>query len=282
MHEVVDRFAEACAVEPGAVLARSRIGPRRPMAGGDLPAITVALTVDRVPGAGVRRLEREASTLVRSVATVVVGDASRHFDAGLQSLRLDPLPLRRNPASLAGSAWSDADVVIRNVTAATPVSYRLIDRPASVDEFALDAARGVVAFGAPQRAGDRLEVAHWTLELRDDVTCARFAGAMRLEVWGSTASDVETIARTVQARVSRGRALFRQRGFARLSSSRLDPLEQVLIPSASASPIPAWRQGLEYAFAFEARDGGAVSAGGRIQRIDVAARGDVSEMFSVP
>jgi hypothetical protein len=280
MHQVIEGFANACAIQPDAVLTVARIGSRWPAAPGDLPSLTLAVDVERVLGAGVGRFEREATIVTAHTNVIVVADAAP-FDTGRHALALDPLPVRRNPTSTSPK-FSGSDLRVRNVTTAQPAEYRFVSRPAAVDEFAFDRYRGRVLFGAAQPVGDTLEVTHYTLDLRDDITTQHFAGTLRILVWAAQATEAESISRALQTRASVGRALFRQRGFLRLSAARLDVLEHVVITPAVGSAFPAWRQAIAYGFAFEAAEGGTESAGGRIHRIDVGLEGDVEEVFALP
>jgi hypothetical protein len=51
--------------------------------------------------------------------------------------------------------------------------------------------------------------------------------------------------------------------------------------TATGSTFPAWKQSLEYKFAFEAEDGGEVSSGIPIKRIDVDMDDYIVEEFSI-
>jgi len=278
---VVDRLVELMAQAPDPVLPAVRVGARRPASGTDVPSVSVSLTIDDARGAGVGEIGRAAAGVVQSTALVPVAVTPTSFTADLRTLRLEP-PVRRNPAS-PGTALGESDVRVRNVTdAAHPAVYHVAEQPSLATEYVVDVSRARLRFGAAQHVGDTLEVAYWTVRWRDDIEPQHLAGSMLLEVWGASAAETEDVSRRLQARLRTARALLKEKGFLRVSSSRLEAMEGVLLSPPVGSALPVWRQRLEYRFAFEGADGGAVSSGGPIRRIDVGVDDGIGELFSLP
>lgn len=278
MNCVVDVLAGFLAAPPEPVLLAARIGAKRPAASSDLPAVAVSLVLDAARGRGVGRLVREGETLNRQTTTVAAQPGVDGFSQDLRTWWVTPLPLQRGAVS-NGLRPAAYDVSVRRITdAAHPVPYRMVERPGRDDEFAVDALRARVVFGAAQRAGEVLEISHWTLVWRDAIRADRFAGTAALDVWASTFAELDDLARRVQRRLADSSAA-RERGFLKLSPKRLDTAAEVRFAPAVGSPFAAWVQRLEYSFVFEAEDGGAESAGTRIVRIDA----DLGqEAFAVP
>lgn len=281
MSRVIDRLAEALATEPDALLALSAIGSRRPATGSDLPALTVSLVVDGSRGSGLGRYVGSADGVVSSQAVVVASASPETFSADLRRLRLSPRPVRKNPASTR-EGFSADDVQIDNVTGpGNPVNYRLTDSPTLRSEFRLEVETAEVAFGAAQTPGDRLDVRHWTIAPREDITGDRYRGTVLLEAYTTSAASTADLSRRLQVRIRTQGDLLRQKGFPALQPTGLDPLESVTLTSLSGSAVAAWKQSLRYRFVFEGAEGGGPSSGIPIERIDV----DVprpSESFSVP
>jgi hypothetical protein len=278
---VIDKLVEVLATQPGAVLPSTAMGARRPASAAELPAITVAVTVDDTQGTGLSRFRRAGDVVVRHVGTVVVQPTPDTFTSDLRSLRVAPLPLKKNPASTT-STLGTGDVEVRNVTTAgSPVVYTMVERPTAPTEFALDAMEARLVFGAAQTPGDVLEVVHWTVTWRDDILGDTYRGALTLDVLASQFSQTDQIIRNVQARLQTQGQLVRQKGFQRVQPTSLALAEQVLFSPVSGSPFAVWQQRLSYRFVFEHEEGGELSSGIPIKQIDVEVR-QPPESFSVP
>lgn len=277
---VVEGIVNLLAAAPP-VVAAGRIGDRAPAGPGDLPSVSVSLALDPPRGTGVGQFVREAHQTTQHTAVIEVTTAGDTPFTTLQTLRVLPLPLKRNPASRS-DGFSGSDLAVRRVAGDdSPLEYRMVGRPAARDEFALDAAAALIRFGAPQVAGDKLEVVHWTTAYRDDIVSVRYSGTMDLDVWGKDAGEASTLAHGVQRRLSSPREELRPRGFASLVPAGLRAAAALQQPG-SGSAFAAWRQTVMYRFAFEADLGGEASSGGAIQRIDVHANGRVQETFAIP
>jgi hypothetical protein len=280
MSLVVEGIVNLLAAAP-AVVPAGRIGDRAPSAPGDLPSVSVSLALDPPRGNGVGQFLREAHQVTQHTAVTEVTTVGDAPFTDLQTLRILPLPLKRNPASHS-EGFSSADVMVRRVAGGgNPVEYRMVTRPATREEFALDAVAALIRFGAPQVAGDTLEVVHWTAAFRDDIVSVRYSGTMDLDVWAKDSNETSSLARGVQRMLSGAREELRSRGFAKLVPAGLRAAGALQQPG-SGSAFAAWRQTLTYRFAFEAELGGEASSGGAIQRIDVHANGQLQETFGVP
>jgi len=277
---VVDSLANLLAAPPS-VLPSGRVGDRGPATPGDLPAVAVSLTLDSPRGTGIGEFLREGHQLTQHTTVVDVATTGDTPFEDLQTLRLLPLPLKRNPASTT-AGFSDADLSVRRVAGSgSPVGYRMTERPVAREDFALEAAAARLRFGAPQVPGDRLEVTHWTLAFRDDIVSVRHAGMLELDVWANDPTELAALARSVERKLAGSREDLRGRGFARLVPAGLRAAARSEQPGSGATFV-AWRQTLAYRFAFEAELGGAESSGGAILRIDVHANGEIQETFGVP
>src|SRR5687768_509324 len=128
LSRVVDMCTEVLATHPDPVLPASSVGAKRPSTGAELPAIALSLTVDDTKGNGFGRFIRSGDVLAQYTSIVEVRPNPATFDARLRTLRIAPLPLKRNPASLAAD-FSAEDIQVRNVTNAEhPIPYKLTER----------------------------------------------------------------------------------------------------------------------------------------------------------
>ena len=281
MNIVVDRMAEVLSSQPGAVLTAGSVGRRRPAGSADVPSVAVSLRLEGGGKSGLGRFIRSGDAMTRSGRVVEVRTGLDAFNADLKRLRISPLPLRRNPSS-TGAGFTANDLQVRNVTnISRPVEYRMEGEPAARDAFRVDVKRAEIVFGAPQTQGERLEVTHWTVAWRDEVLGDRFRGTMIFELWGSAFAEVEALSRRLQAKLSSDPATLRQKGFLRVAPAGLEPVENVMHTPTVGTAFPVWTQRLEYSFAFEAEEGGEVSSGLPIKRIDVELDDQLVESFTV-
>ena len=103
-----------------------------------------------------------------------------------------------------------------------------------------------------------------------------------MEIWANTTTQSRELARLLQDKLKSGRSLLRTKGFADLKPVALQPAENIMRVPVVGSAFPVWIQTLEYAFTFEAEDGGELSSGIPIKRIDVDMDDFIVEQFSVP
>lgn len=281
MSLVIDRFVEVLATQPDALLPASAMGARRPASGADIPTVAISLSVDAIKGTGLGRYIRAADRIVQSSSTVVAAESPETFMFGLRRLRISPLALRKSPSSTS-AGFSGEDLQIRNVTQpSAPVVYRMTDRPVQQSEFRLDVDVAEVVFGSGQTPGATLEVIYWTVAWRDEISGDRYAGTMLVEMFASSAAAVGELSRRVQARIQTQPDLARRKGFMKLQPAGLDPAESVVIVATAGSPFALWKQGVRYRFVFEGEEGGEVSSGVPIKRIDLNVKRP-EEAFSVP
>jgi hypothetical protein len=109
----------------------------------------------------------------------------------------------------------------------------------------------------------------------------RYSGAMMLEIWATSLSQVDDIARKLQSRLRSSVQLLRQKGFMKLQPASLDPAEYMQYEPPSGSAFPVWKQRLSYRFVFEFEEGGELSSGVPIKQIGVNVK-QPQESFSVP
>lgn len=282
MYAIVDRLVALLGqAAPTPVLAPSRIGAVRPTLAGDLPAIACTIVVSSIAGRGIGRFVGSKHLPMRITKRVEVGAlAADAFTPDRRTLRLVP-PLRRAPAPVSRTL-TEADLSVTNVTdEQNPVIYRMVPSPASTAEYRADLVSASVIFGAPQRAGDTLELTCWTMEWHEPTESDLMRGTVALELWTSDSASVGALSRSVQNRLSlRGAA--RELGFARLEPERLEAATGATFPSFTGSTFPAWTQRLEYGFTFEGGVGGEASEGGVIRRIDATLPGQIDEALSIP
>lgn len=281
MSLVIDKLIEVLSTQPDAVLPTSSIGAKRPSTGAEVPAIAVSLVIGNAKGTGLGRFRRAGETVAQNVAIVEVQPAPETFSDDLRSLRLAPLPLKKNPAALTES-FSEEDVQVRNVTApASPITYTLVEQPTQKVEYGLNPYEARIIFGAAQTLGDKLEVVHWTVTWRDEILGDMYSGVLTLEIWANSASQTAEISRGLQTRVQTALSLLRQKGFVKLQPSRLASAEHVLHQPPTGSAFAVWKQELSYAFVFDSQEGGELSSGVPIKRIDVDIKRHAPESFSV-
>jgi hypothetical protein len=282
MSLVIDRLVEVISTFPGLGLSSDRLGIKRPSGGGDVPAIAISLSLEAGKSVGIGRYIRSGDTITRSSNVVEVNRTSQIFSSALDRLRLWPLPLKKNPSS-TGKEFTESDIQIRNVTdLANPIEYRMVKKPAEQEEFKLELRTAEVIFGQSQREGDKLEVTHWTIAWRNEIFGESYIGLMLLEVWASSFDEADDLSRKLQAGLSSNRAVLREKGFLKLQAASLDTIENLSHASPSGSLFSVWNQKLGYRFAFESEDGGELSGGIPIKRIDVDLENHIAESFSIP
>jgi hypothetical protein len=281
MTAVIDNITVFLSSQPDPLLAAARIGDRLPSSSGDVPAVAVSLAIDGTRGSGVGSFLREGNQLVKNTSIVDIAVSAATFTSDLKTLRLSPLPVRKNPASRTVD-FSQDDVNVTRITGpGQPVAYRYADRPEAVDEFRVDAAAGRIVFGAAQPGGERLEVAHWTVSFRDDITGGRCHGLLTLEVWGGSANEASAVARKLEGKMA-DRPGLRQRGFAALSPAGLTAIENISYQPATGSAFPVWKQKLTYKFHFDSEQGGEAGSGGPILQVNVDMNQTLDEQFTTP
>jgi hypothetical protein len=272
MDSVIAGMVNFLSAAPDPLLIATRLGDRLPSSSGDVPAVAMSLSVDSVRGTGMGRFRKEGHQIVRSTAIVEVQAAPATFSADLKTLQLSPLPLR-NP---------DDVQVVRVTGPGQPVTYHMTPRPVAVDVFAVDAVRGRLLFGAPQPHGEKLQVTHWTVDFRNDITGGRCQGTITLEVWGGSATETATLAQKLQMKLIAEEAPLRQSGFASVTPSALGAIENIIYQPAMGGTFPVWKQRLVYQFHFDQEQGGEASSGGPIQKININMDDAVVEAFSTP
>lgn len=265
LHRVIASLASLLSAAPDALLPAGRVSVARPALAVDLPALAVGVVLDASGSVTTPRFIGEGEQRVQHRALLTVQAGTGGFAADRAALDLTPLPVRRAPP---GSV--DADVAIVNLTLpAGSQVYRAVAAPLSADEFRLDFARARVRFGAPQRAGDELEVSHWTVSWREPLRALRLQGTLLLELWTANSAEAAALGARLQDRLALP-ARTRFHGFLTLRPRRAEQAEALQQPSAIGAAFTAWRQRIECAFAHELVDGGQETAGATIRRIDVA------------
>ena len=282
MYVVVHKLIEVLSQTPDPVFSAGSLGTKIPWVSSDLPAIVISLVVDDETGNGIGRFIRSGNALASTSTVEAVEASNERFLDNFRRLRLHPLPLRKRPSSTEPQFTED-DVQIVNVTDQNnPVSYQVVEQPAALHEFALDATRAEVRFGQAQQLGDQLSVSHWTVTWRDEIRALRYNGTLTLEVWAGSFEAADTIARRLQDRLRTQPSLLREKGFARLRPASLAPAQNSQHDPLGNAAFSAWRQKLGYVFTFEAEEGGELSSGGIIERIDVDMNDALPESFRVP
>lgn len=281
MNLVIDKMSEVLSTAPGAVLVGSNLGRRRPSGSADVPAVVISLRLDDTGKSGLARFVRAGDAPARSGRVVEVQASADTFSADLRRLRISPLPLRRNPSSTA-QGFTANDLQVRNVAdISRPVEYRMEGEPAARDAFRVDVKRAEIVFGAPQTLGEILEVTHWTVAWRDEILGERFRGEMTFELWANGFSELDGMARRLHSKLSSDRAALRQKGFLQVAPAALEPIENLVHTPPVGSAFSVWRQKLQYTFAFETEEGGELSSGLPIKRIDVVIEEQFVESFNV-
>ena len=282
MYIVVHKLIEVLVQAPDPVLSAGSLGTKVPSASSDLPAIVISLVVEDEAGNGIGRFIRSGTTLASTSALETVAATNERFGDNFRRLRLHPLPLRKRP-SATEQPFTEDDVQIVNVSdQGNPIPYRMVEQPTAAHEFMLDVARAEIRFGQAQQIGDQLSVSHWTVTWRDDILAHRYKGTLTLEVWAGTFEQTDAIARRLQDRVRAEPSLLRDKGFVQLRPVSLAPAQNTLHEPPGTSAFAAWRQKLQYRFTFEAEEGGELSSGGVIERVDVDMNGALPESFRVP
>lgn len=271
VHLIVDGLANLLTGTVDPVLPAGSVGPTRPGAAADLPAISMSIAIDDVHGIGIARFVRSGDVLQQHVADIIVAIDPATFVSDLRRLRLSPLPLRQSPTALS-SDFGPQDISVVNVSSATGMPYRMVDVPTRKDEFSLDPAAAELTFGVAQTQGDRLEVTHWTVGWRDAIVGYRYSGGLVLEVWAATAAQADDLSRKVETRIAGDPSAVRRAGFGKLHPAGLQPTENLVHQPPSGSPFTVWKQALSYRFSFESEEGGEPSGEGVIRRINVDTR----------
>lgn len=269
MAPIIDGMVQLLSALPDPLLPAGRMGDRVLSSPSDVPAIAMSLIVEGSPGNGLGGFRREGHQLTQNALVVPVKAGPDTFSADLTTLQL-PLPLR-NPN----------DVQITRVTGPNqPVSYRVTGSPKAVEEFRVDPLRGQVIFGTAQPAGEQLQVISWTLVFRDDITGEHSNGTITLEVWGTSAAEVSSLTRKLEAKLADPVGP-RQCGFGVLQSAGLAATENAAYQPAAGSAFPVWRQKLSYKFHFDLEQGEQASSGGPIRKINLNLE-KPQESFSLP
>lgn len=281
MQLIVDRMAEILTGSADPVTPAGSAGARVPDNGSQIPAVVISLSIDSTRGTGFGRFIRSGNVLAEHTAAVQVARNPDTFPDDLTHLRVAPLPLRRNPDS-SSEDFGAEDIQVSNVTDPVhPIDYRFVDPPHAREEYRIDEEQAEIVFGAPQTEGDTLQVTHWTVTWRDDIVGERYSGLISLEVWSARADQATTMSKNLQDRLLQGNGDLREKGFMKLQPAALEPLETVQYAPPTGSPLQVWKQRMSYRFAFEAEEGGEISDGLPIKRIDVDIK-HPRETFSVP
>lgn len=282
MNIVIDRFGQVLASPPDTVLPINNIGVKRPDNSSEMPVISISLRVDDEKGLGHSRFVREGNSIVKFTALVPVDSSGEAFYPGLRTLAISPLPLKKNPEAVS-TDFNEEDVQIRNITNPNrPIQYRMVENPTEIDEFRLEVPTAQIFFGQAQKEGDQLEIIHFTVTWRDQILGERYNGLLITELWTKDFGEADQICRKVQQKLRVNSELLRQKGYLKLSLASLDLVEHVLHTPPVGSSFLAFKQRLEYRFCFEAQEGGELSSGDIIKRIDVDVDDYLKEIFSVP
>lgn len=110
----------------------------------------------------------------------------------------------------------------------------------------------------------------------------RYAGTATLEIWSTSPSATDLLARRVQDRLQREPQRVRDQGFWSCRPHMLDVALPALHTPPTGSPFPVWKQRLTYEFVFEAEEAETLPGGGPIQKIDIDVDDRLVETFSVP
>ena len=279
---MIDKFVEVLSAPPKPVLSAASLGAKKPSSGSDIPTIVISLKIDDSKGTGLGRFIRSGDAIVQNTAIIEVKSTPEAFSNDLRALRIQPLPLKRNPSSVE-KKFTEKDVQVKNVTdPAHPIAYRMVGEPGVKEEYKLDVPQARIIFGEAQTLSEKLEVAHWTVSWRNEILGDRYGGLMMLEIWATSFNEIDRISRGLQNKVKSSRAELRQSGFMKFQSASLEPAENILHAPPVGSPFSVWKQKLEYKFAFEAEEGGELSSGIPIKRIDVDMDEHIVESFSIP
>ena len=282
MYLVIDRLVEALASGTAPLLSVDRMGPKKPTASVEIPAVVFSLQLDQAKGAGLGRFVRAGDTIVQSTSIIEVAATVDTFAENLKNLRIAPLPLKRNPSATTPK-FGAGDISINNVTDLNnQITYTFTDKPTQPSEYTVKTATAEIVFGSPQTPNDKLEIAHWTVTWRDEILGDIFRGQIAMEVWANTINQSRDVSRKLQDKLKTDRSLLRNKGFVDLKPVALKPAENTTHVPVVGSAFPVWVQTLEYRFTFEAEDGGELSSGIPIKRIDIDMDDFIVEQFSVP
>ena len=282
MNIAIDRFGQVLASPPDAVLPINSIGVKRPENSSEMPVINIALRVDDDKGLGYSRFVREGNLIVKFTALVPVNSSTKAFQPGLRTLAISPLPLKKNPEAVSKD-FNEEDIQIHNITDPNrPVQYRMVENPTEIYEFKLVVPAAQIVFGQAQKDGDQLEIIHYTVTWRDEILGERYNGLLITELWTEDFGEANQICRKLQQKLRVNSELLRQKGYLKLRLATLDLVEHVLHTPPVGSSFLAFKQRLEYRFCFEAQDGGELSSGGIIKRVDVDVDDYLKETFSIP
>lgn len=282
MYLVIDRLVEALASGSEPLLSADRMGPKKPTASVEIPAVVFSLQLDQAKGAGLGRFVRAGDTIVQSTSIIEVAPSIDTFSENLKTLRIAPLPLKRNPAATT-TKFGAGDIAIKNVTDLNnQINYTFTEKPTQPTEYTVKTATAEIIFGTPQTPNDKLEIAHWTVTWRDEILGDIFRGRIAMDVWANTINQSRDVSRKLQDKLKTDRSLLRNKGFVDLKPVSLKPAENMTHVPVVGSAFPVWVQTLEYRFTFEAEDGGELSSGIPIKRIDIDMDDFIVEQFSVP
>ena len=281
MNLVIDKLVEVLSVAPDPILPSNRLGTKIPSSGGEIPAVSISLNIHEYKGIGIGNFVRSGDSIVQNTAVVEVRPTSETFSGDLKLLRIEPLPLKKNPSSVKRN-FTEQDVQIRNVTDLPhPVDYRMVEEPADKEEYSLDVPRARIIFGKAQTEGEKIEVIHWTVTWRDKILGERYSGSMMFEIWANSFNEADEISRRLQTKLKKNPDVLRQKGFLKLQPASLEHTRNTLLDPPIGSTFSVWQQNLGYKFTFEAEEGGELSSGVPIKRIDVDMDDNLNESFSV-
>jgi hypothetical protein len=152
------------------------------------------------------------------------------------------------------------------------------DLPAVALSVSVDVAESL-GFARLVRGSEQLPDGSRT---REDVWGDRLAGTVAFEVWADQATSAATLSRALETRLRTHDAALRERGISMLRPSALDAMESLRHDPGVTSAFGAWRQRLVYRFVFDWLEGGELTDGGLIERVDVDVVDPPQESFSTP
>ena len=281
MQSVGDNLVAVLAMPPDPILPAAGMGFKKPATLAEVPAICLELELDGSDPGGVGRIARSGEIMAKNSAVVVVTADSEVFSPDRRTLRLWPLPLKKNPATIQSGPGA-YEVQVKNISdPSQPISYQQVLKPSQPDEYTLDVPRARLVFGGPQTPADTLEVTHWTVSWRDDILVNRYRGNVWLEIWALSLSEIDSLCRKLQGRLAENSGLWRQRGFLSMRPTRLAAAEQFRQTPVSGSSFSVWKQRLAYGFAFEAEEVAELSEGLPIKQVMVEMDQELPETFTV-
>ena len=116
--------------------------------------------------------------------------------------------------------------------------------------------------------------------VREDLRGLLVVGTVTCEAWAGQSGPTAQLLRAIDLKVRSQQGALRERGFVVLRPISLEALEAARHDAGVAAPFNAWRQQLAYRFVLEWIEGGELTAGGRIERIDVDLVEQEGESFS--